>query len=252
MRVGGLPTLTYHAIDSTCSPISTDPVRFAETMAALHEAGYRTVDLPSWIAQGRPCLPRRFALTFDDGLRSLLKVWDIFDRYKLHATLFVVTDHVGRDNAWAGQPAGVPVSPTLSWQELSEVVADRCTIGSHTVSHPVLTRLDDARIQYEMSSSRGEIESRLGCPSHLFAYPYGVSSVRVTKAAESVYSAAFTTRIGYADSGANLFELPRIDAFDLRTDANVGRLLAGTLHRHLIVRGAVRSARRALLTGSSL
>ena len=59
MTAGGLPILTYHAIDASGAVTSTDPARFAETLDALLEAGFRAVDLGDWIAAGRPAGRRR-------------------------------------------------------------------------------------------------------------------------------------------------------------------------------------------------
>src|SRR4029079_17469494 len=98
MNRAGLPILAYHSLDTSGSVISTDPVWFAETMRILVASGFRTVDLADWLARGRPVLERAFAITFDDGLRSVLEAVDVLTEYQLHATAFLVTDRVGSNN----------------------------------------------------------------------------------------------------------------------------------------------------------
>ena len=67
-----LPILTFHSLDSADAPTSTTPSRFADIVARLIEAGFVGVDLAEWIARGRPAVAGGFAITFDDGLRSIL------------------------------------------------------------------------------------------------------------------------------------------------------------------------------------
>ena len=87
-RPAGLPVLTYHAIDASRGVTATDPSWFAETLAALGEAGHRAVDLAEWIASGRPEVGRGFAVAFDDGLRSVLDV-----KRERDAVILICTEH---------------------------------------------------------------------------------------------------------------------------------------------------------------
>jgi hypothetical protein len=70
-----LPILMYHEIgdrSQTSSPLVVTPGAFAEQLAYLHAAGYRTVTagaLPKVLAAGEP-LDRTVVLTFD--ARTLL------------------------------------------------------------------------------------------------------------------------------------------------------------------------------------
>ena len=128
MSAGGLPILTYHAIGEAADVTTTDPAWFAETLAALVESGHRAVDLDDWVAQGRPDVDRGFAVTFDDGLRSILRVADVLARYRVPATVFLVTDRMGRDNAWPGQPAWVRREPVLAWSDLDMLARRRVPV----------------------------------------------------------------------------------------------------------------------------
>ncbi len=105
-------------------------------------------------------------------------------------------------------------------------------IGAHTVSHPILARLDDAAARNEMRRSKGELESLLGRPVRLFAYPNGKPGTdylprHAALAHEVGFRAAVSTAPGAARSGAHrLFDLPRFTPWD-RSRARFGlRLLA--------------------------
>jgi peptidoglycan/xylan/chitin deacetylase (PgdA/CDA1 family) len=240
----GLPILTYHAIDGADSPISTHPALFAETVARLIEAGFVGVDLTEWLARGRPAVTRGFAVTFDDGLRSILPGLEVLHRLGLPATVFLVTDHVGRENDWPGQPSWVPRAATLDWSEVAALSRRGVAFGSHSRSHRQLDRAAIETVERELRGSSDAIETRLGKPCRLFAYPYGAST-RAVRGRSRLFDAAFGTRQALACSRDDLFNLPRVDACYLRSPRVVDRLLEGRLGPWLAAREAMRSARRA-------
>jgi peptidoglycan/xylan/chitin deacetylase (PgdA/CDA1 family) len=238
-----LPILTYHAIDGVDSPISTHPARFAETIARLVESGFVGVDLAEWVARGRPAVARGFAVAFDDGLRSILPGIEILHQLGIPSTVFVVTDHVGRDNDWPGQPSWVPRSATLDWSELADLSRRGVSIGSHSRTHRRLDRAGIETVERELRGSSDAIASRLGVPCRLFAHPYGVST-RAVRGRCRLFDAAFGTRQALASSRDDAFNLPRVDACYLRSERVLDRLVEGRLGPWLAARQAVRSARR--------
>lgn len=240
----GLPVLTYHAIGPERSVVATDPVRFAETLAALVASGRRALDLDDWVARGRPDEPGGFAVAFDDGLRSIVQVADLVARYRVPATVFLVSDRVGSDSSWPGQPSGVPAEPTLSWAEVDGLARLGFRFASHGATHAPLDRLVGDRLDRELHASRATIEDRTGRPCRLLAYPYGRSSPGVRRAAARGYAAAFGTSQGYADSRQDPFALARIDAYYLRDPRVLARLLDGRAGGWLRRRRALRAVRR--------
>jgi peptidoglycan/xylan/chitin deacetylase (PgdA/CDA1 family) len=105
----------------------------------------------------------------------------------------------------------------MDWQQLSALAADPLvTIGAHTVSHPILTKLDDASVRAELEDSRRAIERRLSIrPQHL-AYPVGDRASAGPRefaiASELGFKTAVTTRPGVVFRGhaGHLTALPRI------------------------------------------
>jgi peptidoglycan/xylan/chitin deacetylase (PgdA/CDA1 family) len=241
----GLPILTYHSLDPSGSVISTDPRWFDATMRTLREDGYRTVDLADWIAQGRPKVDRGFAITFDDGLRSICRAQQILGELSFSATIFVVTDHVGGDNAWDAPWRSIPRSSTLCWSQIKDLVAAGFSIGAHTRTHPRLGRRDFDLWDDELRGSREIIENRLARPCPLFAYPYGIAPRRVRGRAASLFEACLGTRSALCSARHPQENLPRIDAYDLRTPARLQLLLTGELEARLRARWFARRCRQA-------
>ncbi|WP_406693478.1 polysaccharide deacetylase family protein [Singulisphaera sp. Ch08] len=246
MRAGGLPILTYHAFDTTGSVTATDPVWFADTLSALTNAGFQAVDLASWIARGRPSVERGFALTIDDGLRSIFEVADVVARYRVSATIFLATDRVGSDNGWPGQPAKVPRGRILSWSELASLESLGFRFAAHGRTHVPLDRCDDTQLDEELRGSRDAIEQRLGRACSLFAYPYGRSNTKVRLAVRRHYAAAFGTRLDTANARQDLHQISRIDAYYLRSSHALDRLTTGKLEGWLRVRRTLREGRAAM------
>ncbi|HWE38640.1 MAG TPA: polysaccharide deacetylase family protein [Isosphaeraceae bacterium] len=246
--MSALPILNYHAIDASGSVIATDPAHFAATMAALHGAGLRAIDLGDWIARGRPEVDRAFALTFDDGLASVARAADFLARYDWPATVFLVAGRMGLDNAWPDQPRSIPRSPLLAWSDLPALASAGLRFGAHTMSHLRLDRLDDARLEAELRDARKEIEDRLGTPCPLFAYPYGIAPARVRRAAARHYVAALGTRLDVASSEEDVFALPRVDAFYLRSRRTLRGLISGRWRGRLRLLRMLRTARAWVTT----
>lgn len=61
----------------------------------------------------------------------------------------------------------------LSWGDIRQMVDSGLEIGSHSISHPILTKLDDDELLAELRKSRLEIETQLGVTPKAFCYPNG-------------------------------------------------------------------------------
>lgn len=114
----------------------------------------------------------------------------------------------------------------MDWDELQSLDPALITIGSHTMTHPILTNLSDDEVEFEVRESRRKLEQRLQRPVNFFCYPNGSYDSRAYQAAKSVYRAAVTTESGVVDSkDFDLHRLPRIPG------AETAALMAWRLHR---------------------
>ncbi len=99
----------------------------------------------------------------------------------------------------------------LSWEQAAELARHPLvTIGSHTVSHPMLGRLDRRRAAHEAARSKRRLEDVLGKPVEYFAFPYGRNSLLTRRAvAAAGYRYAFTTRPALVGSVVDPMAVPR-------------------------------------------
>lgn len=59
------------------------------------------------------------------------------------------------------------------WDELRSLDPSIVTVGSHTITHPVLPSMSAAEIEAELRDSRRMIEAKLARPAEFFSYPNG-------------------------------------------------------------------------------
>lgn len=73
---------------------------------------------------------------------------------------------------------------SLSWEEVQRAQSWGVSFGSHSLTHPILSRLSDDALEREMQVSRATIESMTGTNCNLLAYPNGDHDDRVRAAAQ--------------------------------------------------------------------
>jgi peptidoglycan/xylan/chitin deacetylase (PgdA/CDA1 family) len=225
--------LAYHAVSSSwSSPLAVTEEALSEHAAHLHRGGYCGLSMAEAerlrTDGGLPA--RSVVFTFDDGYRSTLRAADILERHGYAGTVFAVTSTTagGCHLSWPGiehelTAATAEQLEPLSWADLEALQARGWEVGSHTVSHALLTEVDDARLAAELADSRRAIAERLGACATL-AYPYGLADARVAAAARGAgYLAACTL------TGAHLvdepFRRPRVGM----TSADMGPRLRAKL-----------------------
>lgn len=103
----------------------------------------------------------------------------------------------------------------LAGPQIKEMIqSGLVTFGSHSVSHPILSRLSDPLLGEEVGKSRESIEGKTGTACRFFCYPNGREgdfNERTKKAlGEAGYRAAFTTVEGMNEGRGDVFELKRI------------------------------------------
>jgi peptidoglycan/xylan/chitin deacetylase (PgdA/CDA1 family) len=106
----------------------------------------------------------------------------------------------------------------LSWKEVKAMHDGGISFGSHTVTHPILSKLPLERIREEIERARQLIEEKLGARVRTFAYPNGRRSDfnEITKRVlrESGHVCALTTNFGTNECDQDVFELRRATPWD--------------------------------------
>ena len=201
-----VPILMYHHVGDwgapgDWAPWVVKPVDFEAQLDWLVAHGYHAITMSRLLAhreRGEPLPARPVMITFDDGWGE--HAWiarQFLEPRGLAGVFFVYTGAVGA-------PA------YLRWEDLHALESMGHEVLSHTVSHPTLTELSDARLSSEMRDSRARLESELGHPVPCIAYPFGACDGRVRQAAaDAGYRLGVLADGGHARVDAPALELPR-------------------------------------------
>jgi peptidoglycan/xylan/chitin deacetylase (PgdA/CDA1 family) len=108
----------------------------------------------------------------------------------------------------------LPRDIMLTSEQLRELSGRGVEIGGHTVTHALLTTVDDGRALDEITSGKRAIESITGKPVTSFAYPNGRPGIdfaerHVRLAQAAGFHCAVTTAPGVGRPGTDVFQLPR-------------------------------------------
>ena len=108
----------------------------------------------------------------------------------------------------------LPAGNMLSHDQVRELASQGVEIGGHTVTHPILTSIDDARAKQEILMGKRQLEQITGKQVKAFAYPNGgpgkdYALRHVAMAKEIGFEVAVTTARGVSDRNSDVFQLPR-------------------------------------------
>lgn len=122
-----------------------------------------------------PCLPEALiTICFDDGYKSVFEnAYPVLSRYGFVGTVFVIPSLVGKEGY-------------MTWQDLTFLYENGWEIGSHSYSHPYLTRLSLEEIERELSLSKTILQD-YGFEVFSFASPYGDWNETVIEIAKKYY-----------------------------------------------------------------
>jgi peptidoglycan/xylan/chitin deacetylase (PgdA/CDA1 family) len=128
-----------------------------------------------------------------------------------------------------------PPSLMMNPDQVRRLARRGMDVGAHTVTHPILSRLDPSAARNEIGESKLQLEGLLGRPVSLFAYPNGVpgrdyAAEHVAIVRECGFTAAVSTAWGSATARADRFQLPRFTPWD-RSRLRYGGRLAWNLLR---------------------
>ncbi len=175
-------------------------LRLARPIAASHSA-----PLPAGVHHA--------AVTFDDGFENVLdNALPELQARGIPSTWFIVSGALGQYPHWTtGGWSSAKSEKVLSAEQLRSLPVDLVTIGSHTVSHRALTKLDEGDAGRELAESRGMLEGVLGRSITLFSFPFGaMNSHLVAYCRKSGYERVFSTSPELAFSDPYEFVTARV------------------------------------------
>jgi peptidoglycan/xylan/chitin deacetylase (PgdA/CDA1 family) len=132
-----------------------------------------------------------------------------------------------------------------SWSELREMAdSGLMEIGSHTVTHPILSTVKDEDSWDELTRSRAQIEEGIGRPVHSFCYPNGMPGdyrpSQVRQVEEAGYACSVIAESGLVDGDSDRYRLPRIGMARKTSATQISKHLDGFAYYQEMLEAALR------------
>jgi len=219
-----VPILMYHYIRNAGGEtelgqkLSVSPTNFHRQIKKLKDEGFETIRLVDLADPDKKGLSRvidegkkPLVITFDDGyVDAYTQAFPILKQYGYKGTFFIIRDFTGRHNR-------------LSKEQIDKMQAEGMEIGSHTLTHPDLSRISISEQRKQIFDSKGD--------TNTFCYPGGkYNSKTVSLVKEMGYLAAVTTKIGVANETSDLLELPRVRVENVSPEALLDKITYAMEH----------------------
>ncbi|MBI3584684.1 MAG: polysaccharide deacetylase family protein [Nitrospinae bacterium] len=220
-----LTILNYHSIHPDL-PFSTSPSEFSRQMEYLADnfAMSSLSKVYEMRVELKPLQERTAVVTFDDGYEdNYLHAFPILARLGIKATIFVTTGFVNGEVDIAQRDKTYADLKALSWEQIFEMKKWGILFGSHTHTHPILSKIPLNEARNEIAHSKKVLEDVIGAPVEHFAYPLGQpntfnsSIIEILK--ETGFKLACSALWGNDNKDIGLYKLRRIridacDTFD--------------------------------------
>jgi peptidoglycan/xylan/chitin deacetylase (PgdA/CDA1 family) len=204
-----IPILMYHHIKDTTvqdnnieKDLSVSTEDFAKQVSFLKTAGYNFITMKDLaeVFKTKVLLPENpIVLTFDDGYEdNYTNAFPILQKNHITATVFLIYEKIGQTNY-------------LNESQIKEMSQVDIEFGSHSYSHPNLSRTSVSLLQKEVVDSRQLIGQKLGLTIDSFCYPSGQYNSLTEKTVENAgYTTAVTTNEGLVTAKSDPYAFPRI------------------------------------------
>ncbi|MGH9838075.1 MAG: polysaccharide deacetylase family protein [Blastocatellia bacterium] len=180
--------------------IWTDKARYLCTRANRQWLTTTINGHESWLELGDEASRRLTALRLNDLLKKLTNDAKEEAIERLARTLGIFVPEAPPEE----------LSP-ITWDQARELDRNGIEIGSHTMTHPILTNITDDQLRRELYESRLRLEEVLGRRVEQFCYPNGDTDERVQcEVARAGYRVAVTSVNGLNNRGDDPLTLRRV------------------------------------------
>jgi peptidoglycan/xylan/chitin deacetylase (PgdA/CDA1 family) len=222
-------SLVYHGVAEATDRddpkrLLTSPKHLEAHLRFLQRGSYRFLTAEQLLAEGG-AQPRTAVVTFDDGWRNWLTgALPVLTRLDVKATFYVCPGLFGLSHP---ELDGAQ-SALLDEEGTRELAAAGMELGSHSLTHPDLRKLEDEPLAFELAESKAAVERITGRPCRTFAYPYGLYDERVVKA---VAVAGYELAFAWLPGPWRPLEAPRLPAPPRHGAPRLALKLAGLRRR---------------------
>ena len=197
--------MLHHVDDGNITPVSDCIIQYDQFIRLLKQDRkfMQMSDYLTFKAQNNG----KYLLTFDDGLEDVFRVvYPVLKAREIPFTIFVPVDLLDTPGY-------------ISIEQLKEMAKDPLvTIGSHGVSHRVMTTLSVGEQELELVESKKTLQRIIGKSVDVYAYPHGQFNSDTIKLLKklNLYKAAFgvTGHPTNCFTESNRFDLPRFNIKD--------------------------------------
>ena len=213
-----VPILLYHRIaePQPGTSLCVSPVDFEKHIEYLYNQGYKVVsmdEISDYFKRRGKIDKKTIVLTFDDGYEDFFtNAYPVLRKFGFNATVFLVTDYVGKTNVWDHRD-GWPKAKLMSWEQVKELSQKGVSFGSHGKTHKPLTKMHSIKeVIAEIKLSKKIIEIGAKRPIRCFSYPYGRYNKFIQLFLKlNGYDFAISTQRGVNTLDSNPFCLKRIE-----------------------------------------
>ena len=180
------PILMYHGVKTDSQSVPDDREigaelydlrleQFESQMTWLSDHNYHTINIDKIDNLSQQ---RQVILTFDDGeMNNFIHALPVLKRLKFKAYFFIIVERIGKPGY-------------MGWNELRQLYEAGMTIGSHGLTHRILTDLTDREVEGELYDSLKYLVNHLGDGISTLSIPRGFCN-------DSVIQIAY--KLGYLD-----------------------------------------------------
>jgi len=142
-------------------------------------------------------------VTFDDGLLdNYTNAYPILKKLGLKAFFFILVGKISK--------AGY-----MNWEQIRELKEAGMSIGSHGMTHKILTGLSEGDLDYEIRISKKILEDKLKCAIDYFSVPRGFYNNNVIKQAKDNGHKNVFTSNPKDDDGFKIGRIPVKGSWDM-------------------------------------
>ncbi len=152
------------------------------------------------------------AITFDDAFANLLNnAIPFLLENKYPATIFIPTENLGDRPGWDINPDHPDKTQLImTLDQIRQLGHMGFAIGSHTLTHPHLTRLSDEDLKRQLMESKQQLEKWMDREVDAISYPHGDYNDRVLEMARQAgYARGYTVEPRCVRTNDDPMAIPR-------------------------------------------